>query len=127
MAIELTTAATGQISGIKASLFLDNVENTSDLNKPVSTAQQAYITGVSGVLQTTIDGLDASHHVTYNGATGDVNLGVHKIVATTGEFTNLDISSNIVVGGTVDGRDVAADGSVIDGLGTISTFNSVDY
>jgi len=26
MAIELTTAATGQISGIKASLFLDNVE-----------------------------------------------------------------------------------------------------
>jgi hypothetical protein len=101
MPIELTTAAAGQISGIKASLFLDNVDNTSDLDKPVSTAQQAYITGISGDLQTTIDGLDASHHVTYNGATGDVNLGVHKIVATTGEFTNLNISSNIVVGGTV--------------------------
>jgi hypothetical protein len=67
---------------------------TGDLS---SYATIDYVTGISGDLQTTIDGLDASNHVPYNGATGDVDLGVHNIVATTGEFTNLDISSNIVV------------------------------
>jgi hypothetical protein len=86
---------------------------TGDLS---SYATIDYVTGISGDLQTTIDGLDASNHVPYNGATGDVDLGVHNIVATTGEFTNLDISSNIVVDGTVDGRDIAADGSTLDSL-----------
>jgi hypothetical protein len=86
---------------------------TGDLS---SYATIDYVTGISGDLQTTIDGLDASNHVPYNGATGDVDLGVHNIVATTGEFTNLDISSNIVVDGLVDGRDIAADGSTLNSL-----------
>ena len=34
---------------------------------------------------------------------------------------NLSTTGNITVSGTVDGRDVAADGLVIDGLGTAST------
>jgi len=60
MSIELTTATTGQISGIKASLFIDKNDNTSDLDKPVSTAQQTYITGISGDLRTSINVLDAA-------------------------------------------------------------------
>lgn len=43
----------------------------------------------------------------------------------TGYFDNLDVTTNIVVGGTVDGRDLAADGAVIDGLGTLSTENKI--
>ncbi len=39
----------------------------------------------------------------------------------------LSVDSNITVGGTVDGRDIAADGAVIDGLGTAATAASTDF
>ena len=38
--------------------------------------------------------------------------------------TNFSVSNNITVGGTVDGRDVAADGAVIDSLATVATTGS---
>ena len=56
----------------------------------------------------TVDGADAT--LTYQSA-GD-NWALNK---------DLSVSGDITLTGTVDGRDVAADGSVIDGLGTIST------
>lgn len=43
---------------------------------------------------------------------------------TTSIPAGLSVTGNIAVTGTVDGRDVAADGTVIDGLGTISTQDS---
>ena len=65
-----------------------------------------------------------------NAATGDllpiVDISATETKKITREefFTSIpsiDVTGNIAVGGTVDGRDIAADGSIIDGLGTIST------
>ena len=39
----------------------------------------------------------------------------------------IDVTGNITVTGTVDGRDVAADGAIIDSLGTAATTASTDY
>ena len=40
---------------------------------------------------------------------------------------DLDVTGDITVSGTVDGRDLAADGTVIDGLGTASTSAATDF
>ena len=39
----------------------------------------------------------------------------------------IDVTGDITVTGTVDGRDVAADGAIIDSLGTAATTASTDY
>tara|TARA_R110002124_G_scaffold281430_1_gene455712 strand:- start:71156 stop:73597 length:2442 start_codon:yes stop_codon:yes gene_type:complete len=39
---------------------------------------------------------------------------------------NLTVTGNIAVSGTVDGRDIAADGAIIDGLGTASEATLID-
>jgi hypothetical protein len=57
-------------------------------------------------------------------AVGNINT-FGDIVTSSGTISNgvggISTVGNITVGGTVDGRDVAADGAVIDGLGSIST------
>ena len=48
-------------------------------------------------------------------------------------YTDADVASylagvgNVVVGGTVDGRDVAADGATLDGLGTAASSAATDF
>ena len=49
-------------------------------------------------------------------ADGTRDLGLTGTRFATGYFDNLDITTNIVVGGTVDGRDVATDGTKLDGI-----------
>jgi hypothetical protein len=42
-------------------------------------------------------------------------------------LAGIDVTGNITVTGTVDGRDVAADGVIVDGLGTASTSAATDF
>ena len=49
-------------------------------------------------------------------ADGTRDLATTSTRFATGYFDNIDITSNIVVGGTVDGRDVATDGTKLDGI-----------
>ena len=50
------------------------------------------------------------------------NFGSQNIVTTgTGATGNLEVTGNITVSGTVDGRDVATDGSKLDGIETAAT------
>ena len=46
--------------------------------------------------------------------------------AAAGSFTTVDATGNITVGGTVDGRDVAADGTKLDGIETAATADQTD-
>jgi len=46
--------------------------------------------------------------------------------AAAGSFTTVDATGNITVGGTVDGRDVAADGTKLDGIETAATSDQTD-
>ena len=103
----------------KAQVGLGNCDNTSDADKPVSTAGQTALdlkanlatpdfTGqvdlVSGAL-TIKDNASASSKVTMNFDTGTGVLSIDK---------NTHITGNITLSGNVDGRDVAADGVVLD-------------
>jgi len=49
----------------------------------------------------------------------DVNDGT--VALTSPSATALDVTNNITVGGTVDGRDVAADGTKLDGIEAAAT------
>lgn len=103
----------------KAQVGLGNCDNTSDADKPVSTAGQTALdlkanlatpdfTGqvdlVSGAL-TIRDNASASAKVTMNFDTGTGVLSIDK---------NTHVTGNITLSGNVDGRDVAADGVVLD-------------
>jgi hypothetical protein len=75
--------ATNPHSVTAAQVGLDNVDNTSDADKPVSTATQ---TALDGKLDTT---------------GGTIS-------------SDLTVSGNLTVNGTVGGRDIASDGSKLD-------------
>ena len=65
--------------------------------------------------------------VTYNDAdnTLDFVIGAGDIVSSMLE-TNVTVAGNILVGGTVDGRDVATDGTKLDGIEASSTADQTD-
>jgi cytoskeletal protein CcmA (bactofilin family) len=67
--------------------------------------------GVTGVLTGT--SLDISGDIDVDGTT---NLDVVDIDGAVDMASTLTVASNIVVGGTVDGRDVATDGTKLDGI-----------
>lgn len=94
---------TGTVSGVtKTMVGLGNVDDTSDLNKPISTATQtalnakedvtnkstAIALGTSDVLyptqkavKTYVDTTIANNSVPYTGATTNVDLGIHYLAA----------------------------------------------
>ena len=85
----------------KAQVGLSNVNNTSDMDKPVSTAQQAAIDSVEGILNTTIDvvrnaviGLDN----TINGADGIIARHARDVQ----ELRDSDISLQSLIGKKAD-------------------------
>ena len=59
-----------------------------------------------------------------NGGTAD-NVIIGATTAAAGSFTTLSATSNITVGGTVDGRDVAADGTKLDGVEALADVTDV--
>ena len=72
--------------------------------------------GVTGVLTGT--SLDISGDIDVDGTT---NLDVVDIDGAVDMASTLTVASNIVVGGTVDGRDVATDGTKLDGIEASAT------
>ena len=118
-AYDHTSLTNNPHSVTKAQVGLGNCDNTSDADKPVSTAGQTALdlkanlatpdfTGqvdlVSGAL-TIKDNASASSKVTMNFDTGTGVLSIDK---------NTHVTGNITLSGNVDGRDVAADGVVLD-------------
>ena len=78
-------------------------------------------TSTTAIDQTTIAVLDTSVAVTDTGSNGKItgkadNTTVYE--ATSGTFA---VTGNITVSGTVDGRDVASDGSKLDGIESAAT------
>ena len=59
-----------------------------------------------------------------NGGTAD-NVTIGGTTAAAGSFTTLSATGNITVGGTVDGRDVAADGTKLDGVEALADVTDV--
>jgi len=76
--------------GTKINTNLDNVDNLLDGTTPVT-------------------GIDIN-----SGSIDGTPIGAAS--ASTGAFTTVGATGNITVGGTVDGRDVAADGTKLDGI-----------
>jgi cytoskeletal protein CcmA (bactofilin family) len=77
--------------------------------------------GVTGVLTGT--SLDISGDIDVDGVT---NLDVVDIDGAVDMASTLTVASNIVVGGTVDGRDVATDGTKLDGIEASATADQTD-
>ena len=114
---------TGTVSGVTAThVGLGNVDNTSDANKPVSTATQTALDLKAPLASPTFTGtlaaadLTLSGDLTVNGTTTNLNS------------TNLVIEDkNIVLGDTATPTDVTADGGGITLKGTTDkTLNWVD-
>ena len=118
-AFDHTSLTNNPHSVTKAQVGLGNCDNTSDANKPVSTAGQAALdlkaniaapdfTGdvdlVSGGLSIK-DNASAGSKVTITFNTGTGIAEINK---------NTNITGNLTLTGNVDGRDVAADGVVLD-------------
>jgi hypothetical protein len=59
-----------------------------------------------------------------NGGTAD-NVTIGGTTAAAGSFTTLSATGNITVGGTVDGRDIAADGTKLDGVEALADVTDV--
>ena len=57
-----------------------------------NTANNHFYKLVSGVLVEQLNG-----YVPYSGATGDVNLGAHKVIANRGDFGNLIAQGNVII------------------------------
>jgi hypothetical protein len=103
-----TIAVTGTVSGITATeVGLGNVDNTSDANKPVSTAQQSAIDLKANIASPTFTGnvnLASNATGTFNGTFGDsatmsnkyyrtASINASKTISSSGEYINTDGST----------------------------------
>lgn len=68
---------------------------------------------------------DVLSTVDINGGTIDSTV-IGGTTPAAGDFTTLGATGNITVGGTVDGRDVAADGTKLDGIEAAATADQTD-
>ena len=99
--IELTmTSQSGQQCGMG---------NISYLGTRMTMGQGPSITTLGGNFYGTISGVEQ----------GTTNWSINQ--DGDADVTSLDVTNNITVGGTVDGRDIAADGSKLDGIDTGAT------
>ena len=90
-------------------LYLQNTTNDKDI-----------------VIQSDNGSGGVSEYIRADGSTGEVNLyhyGSKKFNTTS---SGINITGNIAVSGTVDGRDVATDGTKLDGIATGATANSTE-
>jgi hypothetical protein len=90
---------TGNVSGITATMVgLGNVTNTSDANKPVSTAQQTALDLKANIASPTFTGTATFPNVTIDGASGTISsqgVGNFKTIASNGRGVG-------IAGGTGD-------------------------
>ena len=108
----------------KATFYPGSAIRAGDLND--NTLQNLYVTqeGNAGVLNAWKKG-DPTIISTETWASTDTQIGTTKAIdgqidakITAFRTTNVDITGNITVSGTVDGRDLAADGTKLDGIAT---------
>jgi len=92
-----------------ASNLLPSADNTYDLGASGSEWKDLYIDGTANIDSLVADTADI------NGGTIDGAV-IGGSSAAAGSFTTVGATGNITVGGTVDGRDVATDGTKLDGI-----------
>ena len=96
------------IDGITAGTVAASKAVVVDANKDATGFRNITITGELDAAT-----LDVSGNIDVDGVT---NLDVVDIDGAVDMASTLTVASNITVGGTVDGRDVAADGTKLDGI-----------
>ena len=92
-----------------ARVDMDNVTSSSILTAAgitATTTELNYVDGVTSAIQTQIDGKAGTASPTFTGT-----LAAAAITS-----TGVGVTGNITVSGTVDGRDVATDGTKLDGI-----------
>ena len=77
----------------------------------ISTTQWGYLGNLNQDLNT-------ASNVTFNNVTGTLQTASQPNITSVGSLTSLDVTNNITVGETVDGRDISADGATLDNLNT---------
>ena len=77
----------------------------------ISTTQWGYLVNSNQDLTT-------ASNVTFNNVTGTLQTASQPNLTIVGSLTSFDVTNNITVGGTVDGRYVSADGLTLDNLNT---------
>ena len=133
--ITSTTAELNILDGVTSTAselnILDGVTSTAtELNildgVTATTAEINYVDGVTSNVQTQINTKAPIDGATFTGTTtiptADINGGaidgtvIGGSTAAAVSATTVSASGNITVGGTVDGRDVATDGTKLDGI-----------
>jgi hypothetical protein len=142
--VEIGGAAVEQIR-IQDGAIVPVTDNDIDLGTSSLQFKDAYINGTLEADAITIAGITLSETiadtvgamVTSNTETGitvtyddndntlDFVIGAGAIVSSMLE-TNVTVAGNIIVGGTVDGRDVATDGTKLDGIEASATADQTD-
>lgn len=100
----------GQVN-VEVTDVTDTAEDAAfvvNLMKAGAAASEAFRVGSTGIVTTT------GSIVSDTDSTDD--LGTTGVRWANAYIDDLDITTNIVVGGTVDGRDIAADGTKLDGI-----------
>ena len=106
-AVDSVAGKTGVVTLVKADVGLDNVDNTSDLNKPISTAVQTALDGKASVASVSSK-LDAT-----GGAASGITLNdgyTEEVFALTGTTTALSPSNGSVQTWTLTGNSNPTDG-----------------
>lgn len=81
---------TGAVTLVKADVGLDNVDNTSDANKPISTATQTALNAKTGKYTANIgNGSATEFTLTHNLNTKDIAVGIEEVA--TGEMVFADV------------------------------------
>ena len=107
-------------------LTLDNLNTTIGLSglttAEVNQLKNIGLTTISttqwGYLGNLNQDLTTASNVTFNNVTGTLQTASQPNITSVGSLTSLDVTNNITVGGTVDGRYVSADGLTLDNLNT---------
>ena len=82
----------------------------------ISTTQWGYLGNLNQDLNTASN--VTFNNITGNNITGTLQTAAQPNITSVGSLTSLDVTNNITVGGTVDGRDISADGATLDNLNT---------
>ena len=117
-----TLGSLGVTGTVTAGAFTGDL--TGDVTGDVTGAVTGNVTGnltgdVTGDVTGDLTG-DVTGNVTGN-LTGTVNTASQTNITSVGTLGSLAVTNNITVGGTVDGRDVASDGSKLDGIEASAT------